>query len=51
MVTCPECDTNFEVVWNRTPFYSDIQYCPFCGVEFSEEDHEKLRMESNDEQS
>ena len=30
---CSSCETVFQVVWNRTPVYDNIEYCPFCGDE------------------
>lgn len=38
---CPECDTHFDVTFNRNPVYNRIYYCPFCGVDISVEELQK----------
>lgn len=34
MVQCSCCDVVYEVVFQRNPEYTQIQFCPFCGEEF-----------------
>jgi uncharacterized Zn-finger protein len=35
MVTCPECDAAFYVVWNNSlETQCGPDYCPFCGEQF-----------------
>lgn len=36
VLLCDSCDMQFSVVWNRSPVYSSIEYCPFCGEEVEE---------------
>lgn len=36
-VTCGECEMRFSVVFNRNPFYTGIEYCPFCGCDWDED--------------
>jgi hypothetical protein len=38
MIQRPECDTHFEVIFDRNPVYERIYYCPFCGAELTLED-------------
>jgi hypothetical protein len=46
MITCPDCHTTFDVVYNRNPTYDRIQGCPFCLREFAEDELNALIYEN-----
>lgn len=35
--TCPDCDTSFDVQWDRTDL-APLQHCPFCGYNLQKHD-------------
>ncbi len=39
MISCPECDATFCVVWNRSYEGEHPEFCPMCGAEI---DYAKL---------
>jgi len=38
MICCPECEVEFEVIWQNNGWTTGIYYCPFCGREWETTD-------------
>jgi len=39
MIECPECNNQFELIWNIS--WEVPTYCPFCGEEINYEELDK----------
>lgn len=48
MIECPDCGVHFEVIFNRHPFYTHIEFCPFCGYEITETELKHLMQEEEE---
>ena len=33
---CTNCDSHFNLTWNKHEWISQVDYCPFCGEEVEE---------------
>lgn len=33
---CDSCEMRFSLCWDRSPVYTEPEYCPFCGEEITE---------------
>lgn len=45
--TCPECESEYKLVYDRTDTSGLSKFCPFCGADTEDEDDYNLEDEEN----
>ena len=46
--TCPECESVYKVVYNTDDTAGVPKFCPFCGCEAYDEDHDSDHGDEDD---